>query len=388
VATVRSGRRAIVVGAGIGGLTAARALHAAGFELLVVEQAGELREVGAGISLWPNAVNALHTLGLRQRVEARGAPADEAGLFTWQGTTLAAAHADQFQSRFGAPLLVLHRAELQTVLFATIDRDSLRLGTTCVAIEQLDERVAVHLDDGSVEQAELVVGADGIHSRVREDVFGATPIRYSGFTAWRGVVPLDPMLSERLAPGEFLGPGSLFGMARLNGNQAYWWASARMSNNDGSERSEEKAELVRRLGDWREPIPELIAATPDGSVIRTPLYERTPLPRLAAGRVAVVGDAAHPMLPSLGQGACQAIEDAAELGSALGRAGDVPAALAAYSRRRAKRTAVVVRASRQMARIAHLESPVAVAVRNGLMHMTPSSASRRRLAPIIGYEIE
>jgi 2-polyprenyl-6-methoxyphenol hydroxylase-like FAD-dependent oxidoreductase len=383
-----SDRRAIIVGAGIGGLAAAHALRAAGFNVLVVERARELREVGAGISLWPNAVKALHALGLSQLVSARGAPAEDAALFSWRGAVLATSAADQFQSRLGAPLLVIHRADLQAVLRATLYPDSMRLGATCVAIEQEDERVAVYLADGRVEQAELVVGADGIHSRVREEVFGATPIHYSGFTAWRGVIPLDPTLSERLAPGESLGPGSLFGMARLNGNQVYWWASARKPENAGSETTAEKAELLRRFGAWQDPIPELIAATPYESIIRTPLYERTPLRKLAAGRVAVLGDAAHPMLPNLGQGACQAIEDAAELGMSLTREDDVPAALAAYSKRRAKRTAAVVRASRRMARIAHLRNPVAVALRNGLMHVTPLSASQRRLAPIIGYEIE
>jgi 2-polyprenyl-6-methoxyphenol hydroxylase-like FAD-dependent oxidoreductase len=385
---VASGRRAIIVGAGIGGLTAAQALHAACFDVLVVERTRELREVGAGIALWPNGVNALDALALGEAVRARGASADDGGVFTWQGTALAASAADQFHSRFGAPLLVLHRAELQAALRASLNSESMRLGATCVAIEQRDERVAVHLADGGIEQADLVVGADGINSRVREELFGASPIRYSGFTAWRGVVPLDPALSERLTPGESFGPGSLFGVARLNGNQAYWWASARKPENAGGEASVEKAGLLHRFGAWCDPIPELIAATPDGSIVRTPLYERPPLPSLVAGRVGVLGDAAHPMLPNLGQGACQAIEDAAELGSALARVDDVPAALVAYSRRRAKRTAAVVRASRRAARKAHLGNPVAVALRNGLTRVTPPSASQRRLAPIIGYKTE
>jgi 2-polyprenyl-6-methoxyphenol hydroxylase-like FAD-dependent oxidoreductase len=388
VTRLRSGRRAIVVGAGIGGLTAARALDAAGFEVLVVERAPELREVGAGISLWPNAVNALHALGLRESVEVRCASADDAGLSTWQGTLLASIRAGEFRSRFGAPLLVCHRAELQAVLRSALPLHVLRVGVASIAVEQRDENVTVHLADGSVERAELVVGADGIHSRVRGELFEAIPPHYSGFTAWRGVVPLDQTLSERFVPGEFLGSGSLFGMARLNGNQAYWWASERMPENEGSEADVEKADLLRSFAAWRDPIPDLIAATPHGSVIRTPLYELTPLTRFAVGRVAVIGDAAHPMLPNLGQGACQAIEDAAGLASALARVDDVPAALAAYSRQRAKRTAAVVRASRRLARVTHLQNPLAVAARNGLMRVTPRSASARRLAQIIGYEVE
>jgi 2-polyprenyl-6-methoxyphenol hydroxylase-like FAD-dependent oxidoreductase len=379
-------KTALVVGAGIGGLTAARALTRAGFDVRVIEQAAELKEVGAGISLWPNAVKALRLLGLGEAVEAAGATAKDAGFFTWRGSLLAASPAEQLEARFGAPLLVLHRAELQRLLYQGLDSERVRLGTACVAVEQRDGQATVRLADGSVAEARVIVGGDGIHSAVREAVFGGAPTRYSGFTAWRGVVVLDSELDERLCVGESFGPGSLFGTARLTGGRAYWWASIR-TEEDGDD-EDPKTRLREHFSSWRGPARSLIEATPDESIIRTPLYERPPLQHLSRGRVALLGDAAHPMLPNLGQGACQAIEDAVELGVVLSQTQDVLDALPLYSARRASRTAAVVRASRQMAKIAHLRSPLAAASRNALMRVMPPSASLRRLTPTVGYEIE
>jgi 2-polyprenyl-6-methoxyphenol hydroxylase-like FAD-dependent oxidoreductase len=203
---------------------------------------------------------------------------------------------------------------------------------------------------------------------------GDGPPRYSGYTSWRGIVPLDLALADRLLPGESWGRGCLFGIARLGGNQAYWWASARTGEGAGGSPTQEKAAVERRFGGWHDPIPELIDATLEQAIVRSSLYERPPLRRWSVGRVGLLGDAAHPMLASLGQGACQAIEDAAALGAAVGAASDVTVALRAYGARRAPRAAAVVRRSRRVARLAHLRHPLAVAARDACLRVTPPSA--------------
>lgn len=377
--------RALVVGGGIAGLAAAIGLQRAGWEVVVLERAPALSGVGAGISLWPNAVNALRRLGIGDAVEAAGAPAHDATFHSWTGLQLGTSITAQLQGRFGAPLLIVHRARLQAVMRQALGPCDLRLGAECEAVTQNEREATVHLACGAVERGALVIGADGLRSRVRAVLFADGPPRYAGITAWRGVVPLDDALRSRISGGESLGRGSLFGVARLNGSQAYWWASARRAESDGAEPESEKASLLLAFSGWHAPIPELIAATPPGAIIRTCLYERAPLERLSGGRVGLVGDAAHPMLPNLGQGACQAIEDAVVLAGELGATDDVVAALARYSRRRARHTAAVVRASGHMSRIAHLRGPLGVGLRNGVMRASPAGLSLRRLEPILGH---
>jgi 2-polyprenyl-6-methoxyphenol hydroxylase-like FAD-dependent oxidoreductase len=336
---------------------------------VVLEQAAELREVGAGVLLWPNAMRVLHRLEVGAAIEDAGAVAAHEALRSARGTPLGASPADKAVAHLDAPTVVVHRGLLQAILLAALDRHILRLGANCVGVAQDARGVTVRLADGSTEQGDLVVGADGLHSQVRAVVVGDGPPRYSGYTAWRGIVPLDRSLADRLRPGESWGRGCLFGVARLGGNQAYWWASARTGEGAGGSPAEEKATVERRFGVWHDPIPELIDATLEQAIVRSSLYDRPPLRSWSAGRVGLLGDAAHPMLACLGQGACQAIEDAAALGDAVGTGADGAVALQAYGALRAPHAAAVVRRSRRVARLAHLRHPLAVATRDAFLRL-------------------
>jgi 2-polyprenyl-6-methoxyphenol hydroxylase-like FAD-dependent oxidoreductase len=377
--------RVLVIGAGIGGLATAIALQRTGCEVLVLEREADQGEIGAGISLWPNAVKALRRLGIGADVEAAGAPAHDAAFRSWRGTQLGASITTRLQGRFGAPLVIVHRARLQAELRRALGSDALQLDAECTALDQDDRGVTVRLANGGVEHGAVAIAADGLRSRARGILFHDGLPRYAGITAWRGVVPLDDTLRSRTCSGEWFGHGSLFGVARLNGSQAYWWASARRRESEGEEAAVEKSSLLRAFSGWHDPIPALVEATPSEAIIRTCLYERPPLPRLSVGRIALAGDAAHPMLPNLGQGACQAIEDAVVLADELAASDDVLAALARYSARRARHTGAVVKASRQMSQIAHLRNPLAAGLRNTLLRASPPSMSLRRLEPIVGH---
>lgn len=194
---------------------------------------------------------------------------------------------------------------------------------------------------------------------------------------------MDASLSGEIPLGELWGRGSLFGCARLAGSQAYWWASLRKRKQPGRAPVEEKAALIRHFRTWHPGVCALIDATVPEGIIRTPLYDRRPTAAWSHGRVTLLGDAAHPMLPNLGQGACQAIEDAVVLAEAMNAEGDVARALAAYAAGRSKRANEIVRRSRQMARIAHLANPLAVAARNALLRASSPSATLRRLEPVL-----
>jgi 2-polyprenyl-6-methoxyphenol hydroxylase-like FAD-dependent oxidoreductase len=339
---------------------------------VVLEQATDMREIGAGILLWPNAMRVLQGLEVGAAIEQAGAiAAARATLRNVRGAPLGAGLTGRAVTRSDAPAVVVHRGLLQTILLDALDRGVLRLGAQCVGVAQDATGVTVSLADGSTEQGDLVVGADGLHSQVRAALVGDGPPRYSGYTAWRGIVPLDRSLADRLRPGESWGRGCLFGVARLAGNQAYWWASARVGEGTGGTPAEEKATVEHRFGVWHDPIPELIDATLEQAIVRGGQYDRPPLKSWATGRVGLLGDAAHPMLASLGQGACQAIEDAAALGDAVGTGagGDPAVALQAYGARRAPQAAAAVRRSHRVARLAHLQHPLAVAARDASLRL-------------------
>jgi 2-polyprenyl-6-methoxyphenol hydroxylase-like FAD-dependent oxidoreductase len=338
--------------------------------VVVLEQATELREVGAGVVLWPNAMRVLQRLEVAAAVEDAGATAATAALRSSRGASLGAGPAGRkVVAGVDAPAVVVHRGVLQTILLAALDRQVLRLGAECVGVAQDAGGVTVSLADGGTERGDLVVGADGLHSQVRAVLVGDGPPRYSGYTAWRAVVPLDRSLADRLRPGESWGRGCLFGVAMLGGSQAYWWASARTGEGAGGSPAQEKAAVERQFRIWHEPIPELIDATLEQAIVRSCQYDRPPLGRWSQGRVGLLGDAAHPMLASLGQGACQAIEDAAALGDAVGAGSDATVALLAYGARRAPPAAAFVRRSHRVARLAHLQHPLAVAARDAFLRL-------------------
>jgi 2-polyprenyl-6-methoxyphenol hydroxylase-like FAD-dependent oxidoreductase len=336
---------------------------------VVLEQASEMREVGAGVLLWPNAMRVLQRLEVGAAIEDAGAVAANAAFRSSRGAPLGAGLAERVVARVDAPTVVVHRGLLQTILLAALDQHDLRLGARCVGVAQDAEGATVSLADGSTEHGDLVVGADGLHSQVRTVLVGDGRPRYSGYTAWRAIVPLDRSLADRLRPGESWGRGCLFGVAMLGGSQAYWWASARTGEGVGGSPAEEKAAVERRFRIWHDPIPELIDATLEQAIVRTCQYDRPPLRHWSAGRVGLLGDAAHPMLASLGQGACQAIEDAAALGDAVGGGADVTSALRAYGVRRAPRAAAVARRSHKVARLSHLRHPLAVAARDAFLRL-------------------
>ncbi len=355
-----------IVGAGIGGLAAAVALQRHGLPVVVSDRAADLAPLGAGLSLWPNAVVALEALGVTG-IRDGAVPRGGGGLYRWDGEPLATEAGDAIERRYGAPLVLLHRAELQQALLDALAPGTLRLGETLVSYVQEDDRVRLHFDDGGTETCGLLVGADGLRSSVRAQMLGDEPLRESGLLAHRGVVALEA--PERA--GEFWGADGVFGVVPLSGGRVYWYATQR----EGDSRPLEDV-----FGGWAAPIPVVLRRSTD--VLRHALYDRRPARRWTDGRVTLLGDAAHPMLPFLGQGACQAIEDAVALAAMAHALGVVPEALNAYERARRPRAAMLVRRSRAAGRVAHMR---ARRLRDALVRSTPERVRLRQLDAAVGF---
>lgn len=382
-AALTPGTRILVVGGGIGGLTAGIALRKAGFDPLVLERHAAPAEVGAGLSLWPNAIHPLRDLGLGDAVAAAGIESPGGALRLSGGRVLASLPGARLESRFGAPLLLLHRADLIALLRAALPPEALREGAHVTAVREHAGGVTATLDDGEDIEGALLVGADGVRSLVRDRFWGDGAAVPSGDVAWRAVVPMG----EELSPldGETWGRGLLFGAVPLSGERIYWFAGAAADEQGDADAERERDLLQARFAGWSVPAAQLIRRTDPAAIIRTPLLERAVATPLARGRVALLGDAAHPMFPNLGQGGCQAIEDAVELASALAATTTMAAALARYDDARRGRVAKIVARSRRTGQAALLASRPLSAVRNIAMRLTPESATVRSMAPIIGH---
>lgn len=375
-------RRAIVIGAGIGGLAAAIAIRQAGLQVKVFERAAALRDVGAGISLWANAIHALGRLGLAGPLQAASAPYAIDGLRTWDGRRLVSVSLAELEHQVGVPIVVLHRAELLAMLREACGERDVQLGASCVSVHQDADGVRATFADGSSAQADVLIGADGLYSVVRSALHGERPPRYAGCTAWRAVVPFP---AQAVQAAESWGHGSVFGQVPMSGNRVYWYATK--NGPEGQRQGNEKAELLRLFHDWHAPIGELIEATDASAILRNDIYDRPGLKSWGRGCVTLLGDAAHPMTPYLGQGGCQALEDAVVLGHCLREARTVEAALRAYERQRIPRANALVDRSRLIGRVAQLEQPWIVYLRNSAFQLVSPSLQARQLARIVGHRV-
>jgi 2-polyprenyl-6-methoxyphenol hydroxylase-like FAD-dependent oxidoreductase len=389
--------RAVIVGSGIGGLTAAIALRRAGMVVTLFERAETLEPVGGGITLAANAMQALTRLGVAERVAELGAPLALGAIRSASGdpivsagdelaTTVAAAQQSSSDAALWARAGVgvgIHRADLQRALLEHLGGADLHVGQTCVGFEQDAAGVTVRFASGHSARADVLVGADGIRSAVRRSIHGEEPLRYAGSTAYRGIASF-PGITES---SESWGCGRRFGIVPIGGERVYWFATSNAPAGTVDAPAERRPKLLEAFGGWHEPIEALIEATDAGSIWRHDLFDREPLAApWGVGRVTLLGDAAHPTTPNLGQGACQAIEDAVVLGDALHAGDDAVAALRSFERRRAPRTAWITRTSWRIGRVAQLDRPALCRVRDALLRVTPAPLRQRQLERVMRFD--
>ena len=365
-------KRAAIIGGGIGGLTTAIALRKIGFDVNVYERAGELREIGSGMSLWPNAVRSLNQVDPEILVR-----------LTRPGRSLRRMlMKDQNGDRIKTlPLpagdcsgLAIHRAELQSALAQSVPNHSIHLGHVFSHLEQRADSVHLQFENGATAEADLVVACDGIHSAVRRSLGLKANLSNRDYSVWRGVTQVDPSFdSHQLGlehDGDFsesYGRGTRFGILRLGPGRIHWYATA---NNSLIPRDlSERAVLQKLFAGWHSPIPDLIANAENA--IHSKVQDRLSTLPWVVGRVAILGDAAHPISPNFGQGACLAIEDAVVLAACLQAQQKLPRALRRYEISRYPRCLEVLFMSREAGRLAQFQNRTLVRLRKHFIKRAP-----------------
>ncbi|KRE90279.1 2-polyprenyl-6-methoxyphenol hydroxylase [Paenibacillus sp. Soil766] len=382
-------RKAIVIGAGIGGLCTALSLQQQGWRVSIYDKATSLREAGAGIVLAANAMKALDLLGIGEKVRNVGAAVVHADIRNWDGKIITSLPAAKQALLYGTQSYVIHRADLQSILVQAVTATTtIQTNKQWIDAKQNDQSVTAVFSDGTQDESDILIGADGIHSAVRERLFGKSPLRYSGYIALRGVCSQAETHNANNGGGfEALGPGKRFGLSSLGNGRSFWFAAINAPLGNIPPVEERKLELLRQFHGWYSPVVSAIETTEAVNILAHDIVDRPPLSRWSSGRMTLLGDAAHPMLPNLGQGGAQAIEDAIVLARCLQHS-DIPSAISNYEKERMARTNRIVRMSRSMGRMVQLENPLLIYGRNRLLASLSDALYIRRFDPIIGYEVK
>jgi 2-polyprenyl-6-methoxyphenol hydroxylase-like FAD-dependent oxidoreductase len=364
--------RALVIGGGIGGLTAGRALSRAGYEVTVYELAASLDQiqVGGAIHVWHNGMRGLQLLELGDQVQAlggRAATVETAEMRNWRGKLLTRWSPAETQRKVGAPTVGVIRPELHRVLVEGVDDGVLQLGRECTGFEQNRSGVVARFADGGSETGDILIGADGLRSAVRRTLRGEEQLRFGRYASWQALCEYK---DEATPEGLFWivwGPGARFLFYRVGAEQLYWEGIFATEAGGSDPPGARKPAVAARFAGWHHPVEAIIAATDEEAITRHDVYDRPPIKSWGEGRVTLLGDAAHPMTNAAGQGANTTIEDAVVLGSRLQGSSDVLAGLRAYEQERAGRTARIANLAWRLTAFSRWSSPAAVLARDRII---------------------
>ncbi len=374
-------KRFIIIGGGICGLATAYALVQKGFSAEIYESYPALKPAGAGIVLAPNALKALAYLGIDEEIKKQGHEISSVKILSDSGKLLSDLSSEKYS------LFAFHRGELSQTLAALLPSGTIHLGKKCIGCRQDASGVQVDFADGSSVHGDYVIAADGIHSSIRRKLLPAVPLRYAGYTCWRGVVEVKEKIDYSLLEStETWGRKGRFGIVPLSKNRIYWFAVINAAENDPKIGKYGKKELLHYFADYPQPIDKVIEATEEKDIIWNNLFDLTPLTQYAYDRILLMGDAAHAMTPNLGQGACQALEDAAVLAICLKQCSSVEQAFRKYEGFRVKRVRKIVAQSRNLGRIGQLQNRLACELRNWLFSLMPMKLHQQQMTWIYQFD--
>ncbi len=370
-------RNIAIIGGGIAGLTFAHCLSREDFEIYIYEKKPDFGEVGAAISVFPNALCVMDEIGLLDQILENSGQFQNMYLKTYSGDTLS-----KTTPRSDYPVICTHRADLHKTLLSGINAN-LHKGIGVTQLENLDNgQVKVSFDNDESSVFDAVIGADGIHSVVRQHVINDGAPIYRGYNVWRGVVKTSFDIGYA---SETYGKGQRVGIVPIKDGEYGWWATCNEDFMQDDEPEGSKTKLKRLFGDWHYPIPELIENT--DVILKNSLNDREPHKGWTKGNITLIGDAAHPTTPNLGQGGCMAIEGAYLLAKCINKYGLSPKAYEIYEQYHFPRSKGIIKESLKLGKLGQLSNPLGISIRNFFFKITPASVALKMIDKYFSYRV-
>ncbi|MGG9964194.1 FAD-dependent monooxygenase [Ferruginibacter sp. SUN106] len=365
-----------IIGGGIAGLTTAIALKNIGINAMVFEAAPEIKELGAGIGLGANAIKAFQLLGIDKEVINAGRFLPSFTLYNKKGRPVTTTDSVSVSKKYGLDNFTIHRADLHQLLLSKIDPACIQTNKRVRRITQNEDNCIIHFQDGTTYATDHIIAADGIHSPVRKQLLPGSKIRYAGYTCWRAVIDNTELQLNECS--ETWGNNGRFGIVPLNGNKIYWFACINTVANNTRMQQYKIDDLLEVFKDYHPPIPAILLQTKNENLIWSDIIDLQPIQQYAFNNVVLIGDAAHATTPNLGQGACQAIEDAVILADEIKNNTNIATAFKQFEKRRLKRTHWIVNRSKQIGAIAQVENKVLIAVRDFVFTHLPQTGKDKQ----------
>ena len=371
-----------IIGAGIGGLTTAIALQQKGIVTRIFEQAPQFKPLGAGLVLASNAMQVYQKLGLAEEIAAAGIPISKMHLTTPQLEAFSNIDLSYFENKYQIKNIAIHRGKLQEILVKQLDAKQIHLNYQLQTVTEKDTGYELIFKNGETLFSKQLLGADGIQSKIRSSLFGDTTIRSSQQICWRGVCEFQLPKKHKNIFTEAWGKGDRFGFVQIAPNLVYWYAVKTMEQAYSSYTTTDWSSLFK---DYDSIAQELIASTPKATIHVAELADLLPLKKWYRKGVCLLGDAAHATTPNMGQGACQAIEDAYVLAECL-QQGEQEEAFAKFQQIRKSKVSYVVKTSWNFGKMAHWKNPLAIGIRNNLLKTTPDFLNRLQIEKLFRLE--
>lgn len=362
-----------IIGAGIGGLTTALTLKQKGLNVKIYESSAEIKPVGAGIIIANNAMQVFQKLGLQDKIEKVGNKISFMKITDTQLNDISVVDLSEYEKKYGVHNIAIHRGELQKILADEIGFENINLSKRLSKIEK-EELFKLTFEDNTTFECKLVIGADGIKSVVRNQLFEESTLRNANQKCWRGICEIDLPKNYHNELNEAWGKGKRFGFVKISDKKVYWYALT-----NANKFSKKTINLLEVFKEFHTDILKIISATNKEQIILNDIIDLKPIDKWQAENVCLIGDAAHATTPNLGQGACQAIEDAYVLGKLLDEGLAIESTFKQYENLRRKKAHTIVNISWTVGKMAHIENNLGIWLRNKIMRNLPKSANKKQM---------